>query len=71
MDEKFFLSLLPPEEQLDVFKRFALVLRSSELEKVMERVAEGDDLITAHDAFGLLDRYRADLRKILFFSSQR
>ncbi len=66
MTEVELLSSLPEQEQLTVLKRLTLFLRSREIEAVMERVAEGDSILDAHRSLGLLEKYRGDLRKILF-----
>ncbi len=69
MTEAELLGSLPEQEQLVVLKRLTLFLRSREIEAVMERVAEGDSIFEAHRSLGLLERYRGDLRKILFESA--
>lgn len=66
MSEVDLLTSLPEPEQLSVLKRLTLFLRSREIEAVMERVAEGDTVLEAHRSLGLLEKYRWDLRKILF-----
>jgi hypothetical protein len=65
MDEQDLLRSLPQTEQYVVFKRLTLFLRSREIEAVMERIAQGDELFDAHLRLGLLHKYRGDLRKIL------
>jgi len=69
MTEVELLGSLPEQEQLVVLKRLTLFLRSREIEAVMERVAGGESIFEAHRSLGLLERYRGDLRKILFESA--
>lgn len=66
MDEVDLLQSLPRQEQLTVFTRLIVFLRSPEIEAVMERIAEGEEIFEAHRQLGLLEKYRGDLRKILF-----
>jgi len=66
MDEFEVLKSLPQEEQLAVFTRLIVFLRSTEIEAVMERIAGGEAMYEAHRQLGLLEKYRGDLRKLLF-----
>ncbi|WP_455382025.1 hypothetical protein [Salinispira pacifica] len=66
MNEIELLTSLPEPEQVAVLKRLTLFLRSREIEAVIERVGEGDTVLEAHRSLGLLEKYRGDLRKILF-----
>jgi hypothetical protein len=64
MTVREWIHIQPETIQTEIWKRLTVFLTTGELQQVISHIANGEELLQAHEKLGLIDKYNNELNRI-------